>query len=92
MTADEFGKRLNEIEAETWGKVTTLVSQAREEDGKEYDGYEPVSYHDNPNWQRHADALAELAGWIYDRMNGRNRLDRRSMTKKIRKAIGYTYP
>lgn len=93
MKASEFDEELKKIELETWDKVSSLVFKARNDELIEgQDDNKPVSFADDPNWQRRADALGELCGWIYDRLHGKTRLDRGSMTKKIRKAIGYTYP
>lgn len=48
-----------------------------------------------PDDQRQIDQMAFTAGWLEDRLNGLNGLDiqnsRKSRTKKIRKAFGYTY-
>lgn len=92
MTPKEFEIKLYKIELETWDNVSVLVNQARLEELGEGHDDKPISYADDPNWQRRADALGELCGWIYDRMHGKNRGDKRSMTRKIRKALGYTYP
>lgn len=37
-----------------------------------------------------ADNLVSLAGWIYDRKNGKTPKDRGSMYKRLRKAVGYS--
>lgn len=42
-----------------------------------------------PDAERMADDFALLAAWIYDRLNGENPSARRSVTNKIRKALGY---
>jgi hypothetical protein len=42
-----------------------------------------------PDAERMADDFALLAAWIYDRLNGENPREKRSMTNKIRKALGY---
>lgn len=48
-----------------------------------------------PDDQRRIDQMAFTAGWLEDRLNGLNGLNiqtsRKSRTKKIRKAFGYTY-
>lgn len=92
MDVKEFDTQLREILNETNDKVVQLVIEARNSHADGWDGRKPVSYADDPNWQRAADGFAEMTGWIYDRMHGRNRLHRQSMTKKIRKALGYSYP
>lgn len=42
--------------------------------------------------ERFADYMATSAAWLYDRPSGKMPKDRGSMTKKIRKALGYTIP
>lgn len=42
-----------------------------------------------PDAERMADDFALLAAWIYDQLHGMNPRWRRSMTYKIRKALGY---
>lgn len=48
-----------------------------------------------PDDQRRIDQMAFTAAWLEDRLNGLSGLDiqnsRKSRTKKIRKAFGYTY-
>lgn len=92
MNAKQFADELHTINTETMDKVRELVQRAQAEEGLNWDTDQPVSFHDDPNWQNYADGLAETSGWIYDRLNGRNRLHKKSVTKKIRKALGYTYP
>jgi hypothetical protein len=38
------------------------------------------------------DSLALSGAWIQDRIDGKKPKDRGSLTKKIRKALGFTYP
>lgn len=48
-----------------------------------------------PDDERKIDQMAFTAGWLEDRLNGLTGSDiqnsRKSRTKKIRKALGYTY-
>jgi len=92
MNAKQFAEELDKINTEAWDKARELVQRAQAEEGMNWDTDRPVSFHDDPAWQYNADGLAELGGWVYDRLNGRNRLHKKSVTKKIRKALGYTYP
>ena len=39
-----------------------------------------------------SDYMCKSGAWIQDRINGKKPKDRGSLTKKIRKALGYTYP
>lgn len=92
MTSQEFEQELKRIQEQANKAVTELVNKAQADEGLEWDTDKPVSFVDHANWNYPADAFAELTGWIYDRLAGRNRLHKKSVTKKIRKALGYTYP
>ncbi len=39
-----------------------------------------------------SDSMCKSGAWIQDRINGKYPKDRGSLTKKIRKALGYTFP
>lgn len=92
MNARQFADELGKIEEETRNKVVELVNRAQAEEGLGWDTDKPISFVDDPNWNYKADGLAEMAGWVYDRLAGRNRLHKKSVTKRIRKALGYSYP
>ena len=42
--------------------------------------------------ERMSDYICLSGAWIKDRINHKNPKDRGSLTKKIRKALGFTYP
>ena len=42
--------------------------------------------------EKFSDSMCKSGAWIQDRINGKYPRDRGSLTKKIRKALGYTYP
>lgn len=92
MNAQTFETELRKIEDEARQKVVALVNKAQEDEGLDWNTDKPISFADSCIWYSPADGFAELAGWIYDRLAGRNRLHKKSMTKRIRKALGYTYP
>ena len=92
MNSQQFYDELRQINDETMDKVRALVQRAQAEEGMEWDTDKPVSFADESNWQNLADGIACIGGWIYDRLNGLNRLHKKSMTKRIRKALGYTNP
>lgn len=92
MNAKTFCEELKQIQRDANEKVVALVNKVQKEEGLEWDTTEQVSFVDDPNWNYAADAFAEMTGWIYDRLHGRTRSDKKSVTKKIRKALGYTYP
>ena len=41
--------------------------------------------------EKFSDSLALSGAWMQDRINGKTPKDRGSLTKKIRKALGFTY-
>ena len=92
MKAQQFTEELKKIQQEANEKVVNLVNQAQKEEGLDWSTDKALSFQNDPNWNYPADGFAEMAGWIYDRVAGRNRLHRKSVTKRIRKALGYTYP
>ena len=85
MNAVYFQKRLDRITEQAAKDIAALMEVAR----TELKDDQPVEFADDPNVERAIDALAELSGWTYDRLNGINRLHRKSMTRKIKKALGY---
>jgi hypothetical protein len=93
ITPEIFEKRLNEIVKETRSKVTALVIETRKDnlgdDFTKQDASLDTSFTDNPQIERLADTFVELGGWIYDRLNGRTRMDKKSITRKLRKVLGY---
>lgn len=92
MKAQEFNDQLKAIVDEYNDKIVTLVHKAQEENGLDWNTDKPLPFYDDPNIERIADSVACMGGWIYDRIAGRNRLHKKSMTKKIRKALGYASP
>jgi hypothetical protein len=53
---------------------------------------ETTMYSFQNNIEHFSDNLCTYGAWIQDRINGKMPKDRGSLTKKIRKALGYTYP
>lgn len=92
MTEKEFTDRLKTIVDKLWVDVTALVHEAQEQDGLTIETNKEVSWYGFGSAEDSIDSLACAAGWIDDRMRGINRLHKKSLTKKIRKALGYTYP
>ena len=92
MDAKVFADELEKIYREANEKVVALVNKAQEDEGLSWDTSEAVSFADGQYWSYKADAFAEMGGWIYDRLAGRTRGHKKSMTKRIRKALGYSYP
>ena len=94
ITPKEFEQRLKEIEEYARSKVVDLVLETRsqyfsQEFNMDSDKPLPDGFIDNPQIERLSDSFVELGGWIYDRLNGRTRTDKKSMTRKLRKVLGY---
>jgi len=51
---------------------------------------ETTIYYNLPKTERFLDDLCLSGAWINDRIEGTNRNHRKSLAKKIRKALGYT--
>jgi hypothetical protein len=49
-------------------------------------------YYFSNNIEKFSDSMCKSGAWIADRINGKYPRDRGSLTKKIRKALGYTFP
>lgn len=94
MNSEKFQTELQKILSKAHEKVVALVSQARLENlAQENDNSDSpldCSFTDNPMIERTIDGFVELGGWIYDRLNGKTRIDKKSMTRKLRKVLGYT--
>lgn len=52
---------------------------------------EKSMYNFTNNVENFSDYLCTSGAWIVDRLNGKMPKDRGALTKKIRKALGYTY-
>jgi hypothetical protein len=94
ITPDEFENQLKSIEEEARSKVVELVLETRNcyfTQNFAIDDSTPLpnGFIDNPQIERIADSFVELGGWIYDRLNGITRLDKKSRTRKLRKVLGY---
>ena len=93
MNSEKFQKELQAILSEAQEKVVVLVAQARLENLAQEDdnSSSPLdcSFVDNPQIERTIDGFVELGGWIYDRLNGKTPYDKGSVTKKLRKVLGY---
>jgi hypothetical protein len=94
MTPKEFTNELQVIRDGIQAQIVALVHRARTENTASGDiaGSDVVDFADDPNWQRYADGITESGAWIYDRLNGCQRSGKKTVAKKIRRALGYTYP
>lgn len=78
----EFQERLKELcqkarYSKEMDELTTFVSQHKNE------------FIGGPDAQREVDDFALLTAWIYDILEGRKYDDKKSMTRRIKKALGY---
>jgi hypothetical protein len=94
LTAREFETRLRKIKDDAWERVNALLLETHGL-GIEADlpaHIVPAGPRGGEEWDRAADGLAELAGHIYDKLNGTHHTAPKSMRRKLRKALGYTNP
>lgn len=92
MNSKEFAKRLDILIDNFNREVVELVHEAQIEDGLDIMTDKPVSFVGDFEWQDVTDRIVLVGGWVFDRLNGRNRLSKRNITKKLRKVLGYTQP
>jgi len=88
MTKKAYTKRMKQHE-ESFNKLWTKMVDDTNEFIK--DNPEKTMYSLNNNIEHFCDHLALSGAWIQDRINGKMPKDRGSLTKKIRKALGFTY-
>lgn len=88
MTRNRYLKRMKQHEAsfdKLWMKMVN--------DTNEYIESEKESKTSTADkLERFIDQLSLSGAWIQDRLNDKRRYDRGSLTKKIRRALGYTLP
>ena len=92
ITEKEFTERLQSIQARFNAEVVALVHETQVSHGLDISTDESLPFADSPNIEHFVDSISCLGGWVADRLKGINRLHKKSLTKKIRKALGYTYP
>lgn len=89
MTQQEFRENLHRICEAPKEALKELVVRARVEEFGYWEGEAQLPWADEWGWEDELDSLIEVCGFVYDRVNGRNRLSRNSTIKKLRKALGY---
>lgn len=94
MTEKEYKQKVLDLMSKFVGEIHNELVDLTTEFVKD----NPDRHYDSvflPDDQRRIDQMAFTAGWLEDRLNGLNGLDiqtsRKSRTKKISKAFGYTY-
>jgi hypothetical protein len=94
ITDEAFERELQIIVDDTNDRIAALINRVRTERLGEYAGSQEVdslvNYNRHQGWKRSADQLAQIGGWVYDRLNGKTAADRGSVSTKIRKALGYS--
>jgi len=88
MEKQKYLDEMKKLEAEydeLWKKIVEATNTyiAKDKD---------VRSDDLPIIERFADQLCLSGAWIYDRLDRKYPRDRGATTKKIRKALGFTYP
>lgn len=69
-----------------WGMIVEDTNRYIEKNPKK------TMYSFHNNIEKFSDSMCKSGAWIVDRINGKMPRDRGSLTKKIRKALGYTFP
>ena len=88
MTTVKYKKRMKQHEAtfdRLWSKIVDDTNNFIK------DNPEKTMY-SLQHIEHFTDSLALSGAWIQDKINGKKPKDRGSLTKKIRKALGFTYP
>lgn len=94
MTEQEYRQKVLDLMSKFVGEIHNELVDLTTEFIKD----NPDRHYDSvflPDDQRKIDQMAFTTGWLEDRLSGLSGLDiqnsRKSKTKKIRKALGYTY-
>lgn len=92
MSEQEFLEKLKSLYEKFNEEIVNLVHDAQKSHGLDFNTDERLPFADSDKIENYRDYIACLGGWLSDRLNGINRLHKKSLTKKIRKALGYTNP
>lgn len=87
MTKNRYKKRMKQHEEtfdKLWRKITDETNEFIKENPEE-------TLYNLQEIEKFSDQLALSGAWIQDRINKKYPKDRGSLTKKIRKALGFTY-
>ena len=88
MTKEQYIKKMKKHE-ESFDKVWRKIVDDTNTFIK--DNPEISMYSFGNNVEKFSDGMCLSGAWIQDRINGKMPKDRGSLTKKIRKALGFTY-
>lgn len=91
MNGAKFAGDLQALVNKFNDEVVALVHKAQEEDGLSWDTNKPVSWVDD-QYDHEVDTIVQIGGWVHDRLHGINRLHKKSLTKKLRRVLGFTAP
>ena len=72
-------------------KLVALVNEYVDNESHDKDNFDQIDYASHMTFARSLDNLAERRGWVEDRLNNPGWSDRKA-SKKIRRALGYSYP
>jgi len=93
MTAAIFAERLRALQNKFHEEVVHLVMEAQTSHGLDIatdEAMDEIATDDRV--ENVVDDIVTTGGWVADRIRGINRLHRKSLTKKLRRALGYTCP
>lgn len=88
MTKEQYVQKMKKHEAvvdKLWWKIVDDTNKFIK------DNPEVTMYSFQNNIEHFSDSLCLKGAWIQDRINGKMPKDRGSLTKKIRKALGYLF-
>ena len=87
MTTGKYEKRMKQHEGtfeRLWSKIVDDTNDFIKDNPE-------ITMYSLQRVDKFTNSLALSGAWIQDRINGKQRNERGSLTKKIRKALGFTY-
>lgn len=90
MTKEQFNKRLTALTERVRKSTVALVRQARDENADGMCGDKPVDFADSPEIERLCDSFCMMGAFLQDRLTGLGPTSKLSVSRKVRKALGYT--
>lgn len=91
MDKQEYLKRMKEHEDSfnvLWMKIVEDTNEFIESNHK----LDTEKASEDRSIEKMVDGICISGAWIMDRLKGKHPNDRGSLTKKVRKALGYTFP
>lgn len=98
MTEEELIESMKSFESEfdiLWTKIVSATNQYLK-DNPEHSSFGMFNHSTQNRLEKFIDSLSMSGAWVHDRLNKKsgvyhNKNYRGSMSKRIRKALGYTY-